>query len=116
MSGRYRVQYLPLAERDLTDIVDYISRDAPEAALAFVDRVDRGVARLALHPRSAPPPKDQRLRRLGYRTLVVDNHLIFYVVIGRTVQIRRVIHGTRRYEFLLSDRRSGLAAPVSAYS
>ncbi len=61
-------------------------------------------ARLALHPRSAPQPQDQRLRRLGYRTLVVDNYLVFYVVIGRTVQIRRVIHGTRRHECLLSDR------------
>jgi addiction module RelE/StbE family toxin len=104
VSRRYRVQYLPLAERDLTDIVDYISRDAPEAARAFVEGVDRAVARLALHPRSAPQPQDQSLRRLGYRTLVVDNYLVFYVVIGRTVQIRRVIHGTRRYEFLLLDR------------
>jgi len=104
VSRRYRVQYLPLAERDLTDIVDYVSRDAPEAARAFVEGVDRAVARLALHPRSAPQPRDQRLRRLGYRTLVVDNYLVFYVVIGRTVQIRRVIHGTRRHEFLLLDR------------
>jgi len=102
--SRYRVQYLPLAERDLIDIVDYISRDTPEAARGFVEGVDRAVARLALHPRSAPQPQDQRLRRLGYRMLVIDNYLVFYVIIGRTVQIRRVIHGTRRYEFLLPDR------------
>jgi hypothetical protein len=32
----------------------------------------------------------------------VADCLVFYVVIGRTVQIRRVIHGARRYEFLLA--------------
>jgi plasmid stabilization system protein ParE len=104
VSRRYRIQYLAVAEGDLTDIVDYISRDAPETARAFVEGVDRAVARLAVHPGSAPQPRDQRLRRLGYRMLVIDNYLVFYVVIGRTVQIRRVIHGARRYEFLLPDR------------
>ena len=36
--------------------------------------------------------------------LVVDDYLVFYVITGRTVQVRRVIHGARRYEFLLSNR------------
>ena len=30
--------------------------------------------------------------------------LVFYVLIRRTVQVRRVIHGARRYDFLLPDR------------
>jgi len=30
---------------------------------------------------------------------VAGDYLVFYVVIRRTVQIRRVIHGARRYDF-----------------
>ena len=104
MSGRYDVRYLPAAEKDLLDILDYIARDNPDAARAFVDRVEHTIGRLAFFPRSGRQPLDARLRRLGYRVLVVGDYLAFYVVSGRTVQIRRVIHGARRYEFLLPDR------------
>lgn len=104
MSGRYDVRYLPAAEQDLLDILDYIARDNPDAARAFVDRVEQAIGRLAFFPKSGPQPRDPRLRRLGYRVLVVDDYLVFYVLIRRTVQIRRLIHGARRYEFLLPSR------------
>jgi hypothetical protein len=32
----------------------------------------------------------------------VADYLVFCIVIGRTVQIRRLIHGARRHEFLLA--------------
>lgn len=101
MSARYRLEYLPVAERDLLDILDYIARDRPAAARAFVDRLERAIDGLARFPRSGRAPEDDDLRRLGYRVLVVEGYLVFYVVTGRTVQIRRVIHGARRYDFLL---------------
>ena len=105
MSRPYAIDYLPAAQQDLHDIVDYIARDDPSAAPAFVDRIDRVSGRLALHPRSGRRPRDDRLRRRGYRMLVVGDYLAFYVVTGRTVQIRRVIHGARRYKFLLAPLR-----------
>jgi plasmid stabilization system protein ParE len=101
VSERYDVRYLPAAEQDLLDILDYIGRDNPDAARSFVDRVEQAIGRLAVFPRSGPQPRDARLRRLGYRILVVDDYLVFYVLIRRTVQVRRVIHGSRRYDFLL---------------
>ena len=101
MRLRYAVRYLPAAEQDLLDIVDYIARDNPPAARRFVDRLDQVVGRLALFPRSGRQPADARLRKLGYRMLVVGDHLVFYVIVQRIVQVRRVIHGARRYHFLL---------------
>lgn len=103
MSGPYHLRYLPAAEQDLLDILDYIARDNPAAARAFVNRVERAIGRLARFPRSGRRPRDARLRRRGYRLIVVGDYLVFYVVIRRTVQIRRVIHGARRYDFLLAD-------------
>ena len=101
MNRRYRVEYLPLAERDLLDIVDYIARDSPSAARAFVDRLDRATERLGIVPRSGKRPNDDRLRRLGYRVLIVQDYLVFYVIAGPIVQVRRIVHGARRYDFLL---------------
>jgi len=101
VSRPHRVQYLPAAEQDLLDILDYIARDNPRAARAFVARVERTIGRLAHFPRSGRTPDDPRLRREGYRLLAVGDYLVFYVVIGRTVEIRRVIHGARRYQFLI---------------
>ena len=101
MTARYRVEYLPAAERDLLDILDYIARDRPVAARAFVDRLERAIGRLAQFPRAGRLPSDDRLRRPGYRILFVGNDLVFSVLTRRTVEIRRVVHGARRYEFLM---------------
>lgn len=46
-------------------------------------------------------PKDNRLQSLKYRILVIDSYLVFYVVKDTIVEIRRILHGKRRYSFLL---------------
>jgi toxin ParE1/3/4 len=46
-------------------------------------------------------PKDDRLKNKGYRMLVVDKYLVFYIVKNKTIQIRRIIHGARNYNFLM---------------
>ena len=46
-------------------------------------------------------PKNQRLARQGYRMLIVDSYLIFYVLLdNETLEIRRIISGKREYKFL----------------
>ena len=46
-------------------------------------------------------PRDIRLQRLNYRILVVTSYLVFYVVMDDFVEIRRILHGNRKYQFLL---------------
>lgn len=103
MSGLFTIRYLKTAEKDLEDIFDYIVRDNPSAAASMLDKFDRAISRLADTPEIGAHPKDERLRRLGYRILVVGDYLVFYVVKSgaKTVQIRRIIHGARQYGFLL---------------
>jgi toxin ParE1/3/4 len=95
------IRYLSTAERDLIEIFEYIKRDRPEAASGLLDKFDKSIANLATNPELGIIPKDERLKRLGYRVFVVDKYLVFYVLKPKTVQIRRVIHGARRYDFLL---------------
>jgi toxin ParE1/3/4 len=101
MSKLYEIRYLRAAEEDLEDILDYIVRDNPSAASPALDQLDHSISQLARNPRLGVVPRDDRLRNLGYRMLIVGDYLVFYVMKSKTVQIRRIIRGTRNYQFLL---------------
>jgi len=102
---RRSVVYLPAAQRDLLEAFEYVRKDSPAAAAAWLQRVDKALGRLASFPHSGVVPKDRRLAARGYRMVVVGEHLAFYVVCPRTVEVRRVVHGRRRYEFLFKPLR-----------
>ncbi len=101
MTRMYSLRYLRTAEQDLVEIFDYIARDNPAAAAALLEEFDQAIARLATHPFLGSMPKDERLQRLGYRILIISKYLVFYVIKGKIVQIRRILHGSRQYQFLL---------------
>jgi toxin ParE1/3/4 len=101
MEKKFKINYLPIAEQDLTDIIEYIMNDDPPSAIAMLNRFDEAISVLELFPYSGTVPNDIRLQSLNYRLLIVENYLVFYVVIDGTVEIRRILHGKRKYSFLL---------------
>jgi addiction module RelE/StbE family toxin len=98
---KYRIKYLPVAQKDLFEIIEYIKIDNPDSALSFLNRFDKAVVKPENFPLTGKPPKDNRLQSLDYRILVIDNYLIFYIVKNSIVEIRRIIRGKRMYSFLL---------------
>ncbi|WP_206812909.1 type II toxin-antitoxin system RelE/ParE family toxin [Paradesulfitobacterium ferrireducens] len=52
-------------------------------------------------PERCPLVKNTMLRLKGYRSMVIENYVVFYIVSGDTVQIRRILYGRRQYEYLL---------------
>ena len=101
MSSKYSIRYLPSAERDLISILDWIARDNPRRAVDFVEHIEKRLTKLETHPYIGSVPRHPRLREYGYRVLVIDKYLAFYVVRGKTVTLHRVIHGSRHYKDLL---------------
>jgi len=101
MSEAYKIRYLSTAEKDLIEVFKYIKKDNPAAAISQLEKFDKSISQLALNPFLGVIPKDERLKKLGYRMLIVDKYLVFYVIKSKTVQVRRIIHGARRYSFLL---------------
>ena len=95
------IRYLSTAEKDLIEIFEYIKKDNPAAAASELDKFDQSISKLSRTPSLGLIPRDRRLREMGYRMLVVEKYLVFYVVKKNSIQIRRVIHGARRYSFLL---------------
>ena len=98
---KYSVIYSYLAWRDLQQIYDFIAEDNPSAAQTFVTQLDEKIGNLSQFPESGHIPRQGYLKAKGYRILVIGDYLVFYRLKPKIVKIDRVIHGRRRYEFLL---------------
>jgi len=101
MPRKLRIEYLPIAESDLFEIFDYIFLDSPQSAVKMIDLFDERISILAEFPFSGREINDKLLRKLGYRFLAIENYLVFYVIKEKSVEIRRILHGSREFLFLL---------------
>ena len=97
--GRYKVAVSALAERDLRDIVRYISAQfsAPMTAVKMMDAIEEAIAGLADMPQKSPPVTDERLASMGYRKLVVKNYMVFFTIdeTSKIVDIVRILYARR---------------------
>lgn len=97
--ARYRVDVSEPAERDLRDIVRYISAQlsAPMTATKMMDAIEEAVAGLADMPQKYPPVMDERLASMGYRKLVVKKYIVFFTIDVRSkvVDVERILYSRR---------------------
>jgi len=98
MANNYTLRYLPIAVEDLISIFDWIASDSPSNAAAFVDKLDQRISNLGTHPFLGRIPKDDNLKISGYRILVIESYLVFYLVRGKNIEIHRVAHGSRNLD------------------
>ena len=101
MPKKLKIEYLLIAESDLNEIFDYIFIDSPQSALKMLDLFDERISILAEFPFSGKEIGDKFLKKLGYHFLVIENYLVFYVIKEKSVEIRRILHGSRDFLFLL---------------
>ena len=94
---KYTVRLLRAAEDDFTEIISYIAAEKPDAAESLAQRIEHGLRLLSTNPYLGRVPKDAALLDLGYRYLIVQNYLIFYVVEERTIFVHRIVHGARDF-------------------
>ncbi len=98
MGSKYTLRYLPVALDDLISIFDWIAGDSPSNAATFIEKLDRHILRLRNHPFLGTIPKDDKLKNFGYRVLIIESYLVFYMVRDKTVEIHRVLHGSRNLD------------------
>ena len=93
----YRLTFLPLFEDDLNKIVDYISfvLQNPIAAENLVIEVQRAIDERLPFAESFEPYHSVKNRAYPYYRIPVENYTIFYVVIGSTMEIRRILYSRR---------------------
>ena len=89
-----KLKYLPLAQKDLRNIISYIvdHLKAPKAAMDLVDTLDNSILRLQQFPLSCRLYQAMEPLDIEYRMLSVKNYLVFYVVTELEVEIHRIIY------------------------
>ncbi|MFZ4619500.1 MAG: type II toxin-antitoxin system RelE/ParE family toxin [Bacteroidota bacterium] len=101
MAKQFIIRYLPIAQEDLNNIFDWVAKDSPARALSFVDKIDKRISALSLSSHLGRTPRNAKLREYGYRVLILDSYLVFYVIHERTIQIHRIVHASRNLDHLI---------------
>ena len=78
---------------DLLAIVDYISDDNPDAALALMDEIQGKVAQLPAHPKRCRPGRVEGTRELVVR----PNYIVVYTETAAMVTVLRVLHAAQMW-------------------
>jgi hypothetical protein len=99
----FQLRYLPLFEHDSEESVEYISNVLCnfDAALNLVDEVEISIKKRLYNPTSFEPYQSVKKRELPYYPIYVKNYIVFYVVIGNVMEVRRFIYGKRDIESIL---------------
>lgn len=101
--GKYKLSILPLFEEDLNEIVDYIALqlENPIAAQALADDVEKALIERTSCAESFEPYRSKFQRELPYYRIYVRNYVIYYVVKGDTMEVRRILYKGRDRENLI---------------
>ena len=87
------------AKADLADIVDYISRDNPAAALRMDALLSEAAARLGVYPRLGRPGEMPDTREFFPH----KHYRMVYSIVDDTVWIETVVHASRQWPPLEDD-------------
>lgn len=106
MEGKeYSLKFTPKTMEDLDEIYGYIANNlfAPEAAENLMDKIETSNILLKAFPYSCSFVLDEPLKKRGYRKLIVDNYIVFYLVNEqeRQVVIMRILYGASNYQTIL---------------
>ena len=101
----YNVIVTDLAQNTLRHIVMYITDNLKnkKAANDFLDEVTLTYKNLASTPFMYEACKDARLKKLGYRRVVIKNYILVYRIAeeNEDVYILRLFYGGSNYENIL---------------
>ena len=93
----HEIRITEAAYDDLLSIVEYIANDNSIAAPQLTDEIEQRIEALKDFPEMGIIPKLPRLANKGYRILIINDYLVFYVKLDEVVEIRRIVSGKRDY-------------------
>lgn len=100
-ADNYQIRFLKIAEEDFTEVVSYIAADNPIAADAVANKIEKNLDLLSQNPKLGRIPRDEEIRNMGYRYIIVQNYIIFYKIESKTIYVHRILHSARNYKSLL---------------
>lgn len=100
-TNKYQIRLLKIAEEDFTEIVTFIAAENPIAAITIADKIEKNLELLSENPLLGRIPRDEEIRNLGYRYIIVKNYIIFYTIEKQVILIHRILHSARNYKSFL---------------
>ena len=94
---KYRIRYLPLFEQDLVQTVSYITNvlKNPDAAEKLANDVEAAILERLHNPLAFEPYPSVKKRKHPYYRIYVRNYVVYYVVMGDIMEVRRFLYGAR---------------------
>jgi toxin ParE1/3/4 len=91
------LQFTPAASTDLDEILDFIAKDRPHAAVQVIERIRKQCEILQSHPEmgQAYPEFGSEIRGIPQQ-----RWMIFYRIEMNSVQILRILDGARHIDLL----------------
>jgi toxin ParE1/3/4 len=88
------VEWLPLANKNRFEQLDYIAQDNPIAAISQDEEVEHQVDMLINHPQMGRPG-----RKRGTRELVISRtpFVVVYRVKGKRIEVIRLLHSAQQW-------------------
>ena len=100
---KYQLRYLPIFYEDMAEVVDYISNDLqnPAVALKLIDLTEQAVLKRLDNPVSFQPIRSKKNRKHPYYRINVNNYAVFYVVIDNVMEVRRFLYSRRDIQSII---------------
>lgn len=97
MKSKYSIKYLSTFVEDLEDIIEYftLKLNNTNAANVFLDKVEELILQRSKSPLAFEKYYSNKQRKYPYYKIIIGNYIIFYVVIGNVMEVRRIIYGKR---------------------
>ncbi len=92
------------ARQDLNDIIEYIARNNPAAAINLVRSIDEKCETVTNFPNMGKSYEDLAPQLRG---VTVNNYVIFYRQVQNGIQVVRVLSGYRDFEAIFSAQDNG---------
>ena len=94
----YKLEILKPAWAELEEIADYhLIMVGPVSAKNITDKILSSIERLKTYPLSGTAIFDDELNALGYRVVISGKYVCVYRLIGDTVFVYHIVHGSRDY-------------------
>lgn len=93
---KYKLRYLTLFEQDLIQTISYITNvlKNTDAAEKLVNDVEDAIQERLEYPLAFEPFPSKK-RDYPYYRIYIRNYVIYYVVIGDVMEVRRFLYGAR---------------------
>ena len=101
--GEYTLRYLPLAEQDLSEIMNCIQNNLenPIAAENALSKIAAAILERLESPESFAVWQSKKQRPYPYRKINIGTYTVWYVVIDHIMEVRRILYSRRDEETLI---------------